>query len=134
MPGRKPLAPVAGVEEVRRRLEAWRKTRTTRDLPEEIWEAAVNLAKTYGVSRIAKALALHYNGLKDRVKAASEREGNSPRASQPLFMELDMNSTLPPPTCVVELEDQRGAKMTIRLSASDLDLRALTEAFWNRNQ
>ena len=132
---RKPLAELAGVEEVRQHLERWRETRTTRDLPEELWGSAVELAKAHGASAIARALRLHYGRLKHRAEAAVEREGASPKSPHPLFVEFDMSPSASPAECIIELEDQARAKMTIRLrGATDIDVVGLTEAFWRRER
>ena len=72
-----------------------------------------------------------YHALKERAQASRDRSrsGNQPAA----FIELP----LPAPTAridyLIELEDGRGAKMTLRLApGSGSEVLALAQAFWRR--
>ena len=55
---------IAGLEDVRERLESWRRTRTTRGIPEVLWRSAVRLARRAGVYAVARGLGLNYDSLK----------------------------------------------------------------------
>jgi hypothetical protein len=55
---------ITGLEAVRERLESWRRTRTTRGIPEPLWRSAVRLARRAGVYPVARALGLNYESLK----------------------------------------------------------------------
>jgi hypothetical protein len=58
----------ARLAEVRRRIERWRRTRKVRSrIPEPLWALAVEVAGTYGIHQVAKALRLSYYALKKRV-------------------------------------------------------------------
>jgi hypothetical protein len=64
----------AGVNEVRRRIEHWRETRTRRSpMPGDLWEAATSLARVHGIYTIAREFGLHYDSLKSRVGAVLKR-------------------------------------------------------------
>ncbi len=131
----KPPLP-ARVETLRRRLEAWRKRKksTREPIPDSIWRSAAVLAQTHGVNRIAVELGLNYDALKVRAENV-ERKTPRKEASQPVFVELDVDRPVEATGCVIELEDRSGRKMMIRLkSSSDIDLAALTSSFWRRRR
>jgi hypothetical protein len=123
---------ILDMEQVRRPLEVWRRTRKHRQsIPEALWTAMARVAKTYGVSPVSHALGVEYYGLKRRVKEGPSTHVSVP--NQPAFVEL---RTLPPcgeAGCTVELENRSGARMTLRLNpSSGVDALALVKAFWRR--
>jgi hypothetical protein len=63
---------VATVEEVGRRLEEWRQSRRHKGtaIPEELWLAAIEVARRDGLGRTAAALRLDYGKLKRLMMAA----------------------------------------------------------------
>ena len=84
------------LEELRGRLEEWRKARPGRGrLPEDLWKAAVEAARRHGVYRTWQALPIDYGGLKRRLNEGRQfkalRQGSAPLAAQ--FVEL----LAPPP-------------------------------------
>ena len=103
------------IEQARRQLRLWRKTRTHREpIPERLWTASVALARVHGVSRVAQALRLNYDALKRRVLGA-ESTGKSPPQALGPFVELPLVSPSPnAPKCTVELAKGTGTTMTIR--------------------
>jgi hypothetical protein len=120
------------IEEARRRLEVWRKSRSRgKRIPAPLWALAAALARTHGVSPVSQRLGLDYHGLKRRADATTP-----PRRSRlkppPGFVELPLigQSGLAP-GCTVELARGEGARMTIRWEGKEgLDLVGLAEAFW----
>jgi hypothetical protein len=53
-------------------VERWREQEVCRwRMPEELWDAAVSLARTHGVGPIARALRLDYGSLKKRMAHGS---------------------------------------------------------------
>jgi hypothetical protein len=120
------------IEEARRRLEVWRKSRWRgKRIPGPLWALAAALARTHGVSRVSQTLGLDYNGLKRRAEATTppRRSGLQP---PPGFVEIPLISQPGQgPSCTVELERRAGARMTIRWEGKEgLDLVGLAEAFW----
>jgi hypothetical protein len=120
------------IEEARRRLEVWRKSRSRgKRIPTRLWALAAALARTHGVSPVSQRLGLDYNGLKRRAEAVA-----TPRRSRlkppPGFVELPLiGQPGQGPNCTVELERGAGAKMTIRWEGKEgMDLVGLAEAFW----
>ena len=121
------------IEPLRRQLEAWRRTRQPRDrIPEPLWGAMTELARTYGVSPVSAALGVEYYALKDRV-AGSRKVSLSSVSSLPTFVELKPPVLCQPTGCRVELEDGSGNKMTVRLDPGvGLDVVAMMQTFWSR--
>jgi hypothetical protein len=120
------------IDQVRRPLEAWRKTRQRCErIPEPLWAAMAKLARTYGVSSVSGALGIDYYALKDRVTASPKSAGpasRNPRA----FIELRPLPSSQPAACRVELEDRSGTKMTLHLDGNGVDALSLVQAFWRR--
>ncbi|MCI0456247.1 MAG: hypothetical protein L0Z62_04605 [Gemmataceae bacterium] len=111
-----------------RRFAQWRRKRTTRSIPEELWSLATRLGAEHGVSRTCRALKVQYYDLRKRVVAArtSSRERSAPSA----FVELLASPVTSAAEQVVELENAFGAKMRIQTrGGSTLDLAALSRLF-----
>ena len=105
--------PTASLEEVKTRFEEWRRNRKGKAaIPDELWAAAAELARTEGASRTSTELRVEWNHLKRRMAAAS-RPLSKP--APPRFVELVAprgESQLS--ECVIELEGRRG-KLRIHL-------------------
>ena len=102
------------IEEARRRLEVWRKSRRRgKRIPAPLWALAAALARTLGVSPVSQRLGLDYNGLKRRAEAMVARR--SRLKPPPGFVELPLVGQPDlGPNCTVELARGEGARMTIR--------------------
>lgn len=103
------------VERVRRRFEHWRRTRKKRSrIPEGLWQAAVEVAKSYGVNKTAQALGVDYYELKRRLGsgpgAGAVEEGELGR-----FVELVAVGPAVDGECVVEVESGGGTKLRVHL-------------------
>ena len=114
--------------QARSRFEAWRERRPgRRPIPQPLWDLAVLLASTHGVSRTATALGLGYYSLKKQAEAA----GQQPPSRCPAFVEL------PAPVVVgrqalFELDNGAGATMRVQLVGYDAaDVEALARRFWD---
>ena len=118
------------LKQLRRQLDAWRRSQTQRtSLPEPVWEATATLACTHGVSRVAQTLRLDFYKLQRRSIQAP--------ALPPRFVEFPWTGlTAPTATgpCTVELSDAHGAKMRMQLAGDSPVLVALAEAFWRRTR
>lgn len=122
----------AQLESVRQRFEAWRRTRAVRTrIPGPLWAAAVKVAQKYGVHRTAKALRIDYYGLKRRVEEVSASASVPTGGDVTAFVELAGPLPTGPAECLVELEDDSGAKMRVHLKGAEApDLVALSRSFW----
>jgi hypothetical protein len=109
-----PLRKTANItlEEARARFEAWRENRKGKaSIPDELWSAAVEVARKEGVSRTSTELRVEWNHLKRRMAAAS---ATAPKAARPAFVELVAPRVQPVLECMIELEGPRG-KLRIQL-------------------
>ncbi len=71
--------------DLRARLAEWRKSHPRRSpLPEEMWAAAVELARRHGLYRTARALPIDYANLRRRLNVVSP----SPVVARPEFLEV----------------------------------------------
>ena len=107
---RKSTAPIPeAIAQLQRQLEQFRGSQTGRTkLPEALWQAAVELARQYGVYAVAHPLRLDYTRLKQRLGATAirPRKGN-----KPAFIELIGHPPAVLPECVIEFESASGGKM-----------------------
>ena len=98
-------------------LNQWRGAQKGRaKLPESFWQAAVDLAKQYGVYQTAQPLRLDYTRLKQRLSGTVRRR----KPAQPSFVELAPNSPTELEGCVIEFESAQGAKMRVQWRSSVL--------------
>lgn len=117
------------IEEVRARFEHWRQNRRGKAaIPDELWSAAIELARKDGVNRTASELHLDGSKLKRLMVAAGPfPEKNAP----PSFVELIAPERAVLPECSVELEGRRG-KLRIQLKGtSAADLAGLSRMLWD---
>lgn len=133
--GRRRSPPPAELDALRGRFDGWRKNRTGRNLPEELWQKAVEFAEIHGVSRVAQALGMNYVALKRRVETP-KRPGDEGARAKPAFVEVELTSPASQMSeCVVELEDRKRGKMTIHLKGTScIDVARLAAAFWQRRR
>jgi hypothetical protein len=111
-------------------LEAWRRRRTRREIPDEIWRQATELARRHGVHATAKALRLDYYSLRRRVgePVATATRGSGP---VPTFVEIDPVSSSS--ECTIDIEDPRGTKVRIQIKgAVPRELAALAQTLLGR--
>ena len=119
---------VSGLDVLNQKIERWRSQKPrTRAMPEELWEEATAAARSFGVSRVSKALRLGYATLQERtgVEAArgkrSRQERTVPVASGE-FVELSGfpsgRSMAAGEESVVEVAAPDGTRLTIRLKGS----------------
>lgn len=121
------------VEAVCQRFEYWRQTREKRcPIPEELWQAAESLYPEYSLYHISKALRLNYTDLKQRFEKKQSTIIPPPIDSTG-FIEVNLDSQIPPPECLVEMEDPYGAKMRMHVKGGiELDLLELGRIFLSK--
>ncbi len=112
MTRRKTLPIPEPIVQLQRQLDQFRGAQPGRTkLPESLWQAAVELARQYGVYSVAHPLRLDYMRLKKRL-------GGVPRfrrkAAKPAFIELIAPNRGQMEECVIELESAGGSKMRIQ--------------------
>ena len=115
------------LDEVRTRFENWRQNRQGKQpIPDELWSAAIEVARRDGVNPTAAALHLDGGKLKRRMVAADSVPG---KAMPPKFVEL-LAPAVDLRECTIELE---GRKSKLRIhwkGATAADVAALSCALW----
>jgi hypothetical protein len=101
------------IAQLQRQLEQFRGTQSGRTkLPESLWQAAVELARQYGVYPVAHPLRLDYTRLKKQLGGPPTRRQR--RTTKPAFVELIAPHRTAPEECVIEFESSGGSKMRIQ--------------------
>lgn len=116
--------PTVSLEEVKARFDEWRRSRKGKaPIPDELWAAAAEVARTEGVSRTSTELSVEWNHLKRRMAA-------SPKPATARFVELVTPPAASVPECTIELEGRRG-KLRIQLkNISASYLATLSRELW----
>src|SRR5262245_28620636 len=87
------------------RFAAWRRSHVAHSrIPRFLWNAAVNLAREFGVSRTAITLSLNYGDLKKRVESKLSASRHVLPAEHQSFVELSTSGFPTPRECLIELE------------------------------
>jgi hypothetical protein len=102
-----------------RRFETWRRNRTTRRIPEELWSLAAELGARYGLSRTARALRVQYYDLKKRVGSDRDPAGSECDDQAPSFVEILTAPSAGPSGFCIEFEQPGGARMRIEMEGAD---------------
>jgi hypothetical protein len=136
------LPELTEIEGLRGRIEGWRQMRPKSwPMPEELWQEASAAAKRLGTGRVARALGLDYEALKQRVlsNGPSRSRGSARRPGQPEgaeFIELSGFPALGPSAAqdemVVEMVAADGTRLTIQVKGASRDLSGLINAFRGR--
>jgi len=105
------------LETVRNLIQDWRRDKQgRRSMPEELWQAAADLARQSSVNRIAKELRLNNTALMKRVNR--HENSNLPAAVQEAeFIALNTVEPVFGCGCEVELEKSCGSKLKIKYTA-----------------
>ena len=113
---RKSTLPIPeAIVQLQRQLDQFRRTQPKRTkLPESLWQAAVELARQYGIYPVAHPLRLDYMGLKKRLGGVPSRR----KANKPAFVELIAPHATPLEECVIEFDAPSGSKMRIQWKAA----------------
>ncbi len=91
----------------------------------------VLLARRYGLSPVARALRVNYGGLKQHVWAAPPLPASEPGSPAARFVEVPVADWSGAPPWVIELEDRRGCKLTVRLGPGEgVAALALAQGLW----
>ena len=137
------------VDRLKLQVQDWRRIKSSpgSPMPDAMWDAAIHLAKGFGVCRIARAVGLDYGWLRQRVERANAQAGSV----SPAFLELPLGRVMATTEAprrepkgglepgvldsgpIIDLSTPDGARMRIRLEAGrDLDAAGLVAAFLGR--
>lgn len=120
------------IDQVKKQFDGWRQNhRRGQRIPASLWMAAVDLASTHGVERIARELQVDCDRLAKRLPGGMKAREEAPRAESG-FIELLTPKIVGMSECVVELSNARGATMRVQFSGGDMaGLVGLMQAFWS---
>lgn len=108
-------------DEVLERFVQWRRTRAKKArIPDELWDAAVEVARRDGVNRTAKVLHLDGGKLMRRLVGAGEAGEPARRDTPAAFIELVSSTSDIRMECVVETESPGASTVRIQLKAVTL--------------
>ena len=118
-------APITTLDETKTRFEEWRNNRSGKArIPDELWSAAVEVARKEGINRTARELHVAWDDLKRRMGEAPQQPGS------PAFVELVAPQAESVPECMIELEGRRG-KLRIQLKGAPASyLATLSRELW----
>ena len=116
------------LDEVRTRFENWRQNRQGKQrIPDELWSAAIEVARRDGVNPTAAALHLDGGKLKRRMMAA---DSVATKAMPPKFVEL-LTPAVDLRECTIELEGRKGKLRIHWKGATAADVATLSRALWD---
>jgi hypothetical protein len=114
------------LDEVRTRFENWRQNRQGKQrIPDELWSAAIEVARRDGVNPTAAALHLDGGKLKRRMMAADSVPGKPPTFVELLAPAVDLRD------CTIELEGRKGKLRIHWKGATAADVATLSRALWD---
>jgi hypothetical protein len=127
---------VENLSTLREQVEQWRERRTKRTrIPEDLWTAAVRVARVEGVYATSQATRFNYDRLKDRMAPAETEvgQGRGEAIETAAFIELaGAQLAGSGGTTVVQIVGRRGGRMRIDVNgASGVDVVGLAQAFWS---
>ena len=126
-----PTFSATDLSQLQRQLNSWRQRQPGRPrLPATLWDAAAQLARVHGVSRVSQALRLDYYRLQRRINPVAP-VSSLPTAPAP-FVELRLDSPAPRHEAIgaVELFDGPQRRLRIETGPNTSAWLALAEAFW----
>ena len=127
------IDPTLTLEEVAEHVEQWRSHKKKGErIPQQLWNEALGLVGTYGVSRVSRTLRLSYTELDKRRELIDTRQYRQEPGDR-AFVEIDRTlvdqARRPEATAVwMELERPDGLRLRIRPTHS-ADMLALVERF-----
>lgn len=120
------ISQILNIEDVSTRFAQWRQTRQGKArIPDELWSAAVDVARRDGVNRTAAALHLDGGKLKRMMMTSHARRS---KTLPPAFVELIATNRGSQPEYTIEVERDHGKLRIYCKGASAAELAALTRA------
>lgn len=122
------------LETVAKHFAHWRRNKNNGEkIPEELWNEALALLGTYGISPVSRTLRLSYTELDKRRKVVEAGRSRQESGDDTAFVEIDraLVEQAPGPDATgawMELERPDGLRLRIRPTRS-VDMLALVERF-----
>jgi hypothetical protein len=117
------------LDEVRRRLEQWRRRRSGKSgrIPHELWKMAADVAAACGAETTATRLKLDLARLRNWM----DRQAGAVENAEPTFVELPPLPLGTAAECIVELEEPSGRRLRIALRGpATAQALALSQMLW----
>ena len=127
----------AGLRRLSERIEHWRRTRARRTaMAPELWSAAVELGHRHGAYRVARALRINFECLKRRMaEAKTAEERSAPPSAFVAWTGAEILGASSAAGTVMELSDETGVRLTLRLGAgAEVDVAGVVAAFRRRGE
>ena len=124
----------AGVRRLGERIEHWRRTRAKRTaMAPELWLAAVELGHSHGAYLVARGLRINFECLKRRMAEAKRSAPSAPSGEFVQWTGAQILSTSSASGTVMELSDEVGVRLTLRLGTDvQVDVASVVAAFRQR--
>ena len=91
----------------------------------------MTLARHHGLSPVAQALRINYTALKRHLVGSPAAQASGTDAAPAGFVEVPLTAWPSVPQWVIELEDRRGSKLTLRLAPGESAAAlALAQGLW----
>ena len=123
------------MKSLKTRLDLWRKQQNgvRRPLPQELWDEAVQIAKSEGVGSTAYDLRLNSSALKKRLEKETAEQANEEASAT--FVQVNLPQSPPDAQVgrmIIEFTKPRGERMRIDAAASSMvDVVGLAQSFWS---
>ena len=119
------------LEEVAEHYERWRRNKKRGDrIPKPLWDEAIGLVETHGVSRVTRTLRLSATDLNKRRGIVGTRQRRQAPVAEAAFVQIEHTPFAAPDaqTQWMELERPDGMRLRIRPSQG-VDMLALLDRF-----
>lgn len=122
------------LDEVAEHIEQWRSHKKNGErIPQQLWNEALALVSTYGLSRVSRTLRLSYPELDKRLKIIEAEQRRQAPSAERAFVEIDralVDQAAEPAGGAVWMELQRPDGFRLRIRPTHgVDLLALVDRF-----
>jgi len=119
------------LEEVAEHFERWRRNKKKGDrIPQPLWDEAIGLVETHGVSRVTRTLRLSATDLNKRRGIVGTRQPRQAPVAQAAFVEIEHTPMAVPDAETQWMELERPDGMRLRIQPRHRgDMLALLERF-----
>jgi len=111
------------MRDAERAFRDWRRSKRTKEIPEQLWANAVRVASVHGLTKTCERLRLNPTRLKERCERAASGRG---------FVELAASELRLAEELVVELEDAAGTRLRLVLRGASVEaVTAAAKELWS---
>ena len=114
--------PTLTLEAVAKHFAHWRRKKTSGErIPEELWNQALTLLETYGISQVSRTLRLSYTELDKRRKVIEAGRSRQGSGDDTAFVEIDralVDQAMKPAGGAVWMELERPDGLRLRIHPS----------------